>query len=93
MVNHPLFEASHVKDAFILHYLNFSLTVMEHLQFYAQLKGLDKELVMKESEQMISDLGLPHKRDEVAKNLSGKRKDFQSRLLPTFFFLHLSFTR
>ncbi|KAG1680700.1 ATP-binding cassette sub-family A member 1 [Nymphon striatum] len=47
------------------------LTVMEHLMFYAQLKGLDKQKVLKESEQMIIDLGLPHKRNELSKNLSG----------------------
>lgn len=48
-----------------------SLTVFEHLWFYARLKGLNSKFVLQESDSMINDLGLPHKRDELSKNLSG----------------------
>ncbi|KAG8226833.1 hypothetical protein J437_LFUL007090, partial [Ladona fulva] len=47
------------------------LTVEEHLWFYARLRGRCKEEVYKEMDEMIMDLGLPHKRREIAKNLSG----------------------
>lgn len=47
------------------------LTVEEHIYFYARLKGRSKEEVKCELEQMIKDVGLPHKRKELAKNLSG----------------------
>lgn len=43
----------------------------EHIYFYARLKGRSKEEVKCELEQMIKDVGLPHKRKELAKNLSG----------------------
>ena len=49
----------------------FSLTVVEHLWFYARLKGRAPDVVKEESARMIEDLGLPHKRDEKSKNLSG----------------------
>ena len=39
--------------------------------FYARIKGKDAAAVESEISAMIADLGLPHKRDEVAKNLSG----------------------
>ena len=49
----------------------------EHLWFYSQLKGqvrggkeVEEELE-EESDRMITDLGIPHKRDEMSKNLSG----------------------
>ena len=48
--------------------------MLEHLWFYSQLKGLNsmtKEDMMQENDQMINDLGIPHKRDEWSKNLSG----------------------
>uniref|UniRef100_A0A668A8Y6 P-type phospholipid transporter n=1 Tax=Myripristis murdjan TaxID=586833 RepID=A0A668A8Y6_9TELE len=47
------------------------LTVEEHILFYALLKGQTKEEARKEVEEMLEDLGLPHKRDEEAQNLSG----------------------
>uniref|UniRef100_A0A8C6U720 ABC transporter domain-containing protein n=1 Tax=Neogobius melanostomus TaxID=47308 RepID=A0A8C6U720_9GOBI len=47
------------------------LTVEEHIYFYARLKGCSKEEVKEEMEQMIKDVGLPHKRKDMAKNLSG----------------------
>ena len=45
----------------------------EHLWFYSQLKGQARggKEVEEESDKMISDLGIPHKRDEMSKNLSG----------------------
>lgn len=49
-----------------------SLTVEEHLWFYARLKGLPQERVKREVEQMIKDVGLPHKRKQVSASLSGK---------------------
>jgi len=51
--------------------LFFSLTVYEHLWFYARLKGLDEKFVYDESIKMIEDLGLPHKRDAKSSSLSG----------------------
>ena len=53
------------------------MTVAEHLWFYSQLKGQARggkeevEELEEESDKMISDLGIPHKRDEMSKNLSG----------------------
>ncbi|XP_028284635.1 ATP-binding cassette sub-family A member 1 isoform X2 [Parambassis ranga] len=47
------------------------LTVEEHIYFYARLKGLNRSEVKIEMDQMIKDVGLPHKRKELAKNLSG----------------------
>uniref|UniRef100_A0A3B4E2I9 P-type phospholipid transporter n=1 Tax=Pygocentrus nattereri TaxID=42514 RepID=A0A3B4E2I9_PYGNA len=47
------------------------LTVEEHIYFYARLKGCSSEEVKQEIDQMIKDVGLPHKRKELAKNLSG----------------------
>ncbi|XP_062373279.1 phospholipid-transporting ATPase ABCA1-like isoform X2 [Sardina pilchardus] len=47
------------------------LTVEEHIYFYARLKGRSKKEVDMEIDQMIEDVGLPHKRKELAKNLSG----------------------
>ncbi|KAM6948363.1 retinal-specific phospholipid-transporting ATPase ABCA4 [Aplochiton taeniatus] len=47
------------------------LTVEEHILFYALLKGRSKEQAAKEVEDMLEDLGLPHKRDDEAQNLSG----------------------
>ena len=45
--------------------------MFEHLWFYAKLKGRPDEQILEESDSMINDLGLPHKRDELSKNLSG----------------------
>lgn len=47
------------------------LTVEEHIYFYARLKGCSRVEVKMETDQMIEDVGLPHKRREMAKNLSG----------------------
>nr|XP_034973105.1 phospholipid-transporting ATPase ABCA7 [Zootoca vivipara] len=47
------------------------LTVEEHIWFYGRLKGLSGEQVRKETEQIIQDVGLPHKRRDQTKNLSG----------------------
>ncbi|KAM3590047.1 uncharacterized protein V6R79_002637 [Siganus canaliculatus] len=47
------------------------LTVEEHIYFYGRLKGLSSDEVKIEMDQMIEDVGLPHKRKELAKNLSG----------------------
>ncbi|XP_075380013.1 phospholipid-transporting ATPase ABCA7 [Mycteria americana] len=47
------------------------LTVEEHVWFYGRLKGLSEERVKAEMEQLIQDMGLPHKRQEQTRNLSG----------------------
>ncbi|KAG7256144.1 hypothetical protein CRUP_035701, partial [Coryphaenoides rupestris] len=47
------------------------LTVEEHIWFYARLKGLAEEEVKKEMEQIITDIGLPHKRQSRTSTLSG----------------------
>ncbi|XP_074834153.1 phospholipid-transporting ATPase ABCA7 isoform X2 [Carettochelys insculpta] len=47
------------------------LTVEEHIWFYGRLKGLSGEQVEEEVKQIIQDVGLPHKRREQTKNLSG----------------------
>nr|XP_034977878.1 retinal-specific phospholipid-transporting ATPase ABCA4 [Zootoca vivipara] len=47
------------------------LTVAEHILFYAQLKGRTREEAELEMEMMLEDIGLPHKRNEEAQNLSG----------------------
>ncbi|RWS11247.1 ATP-binding cassette sub-family A member 7-like protein, partial [Dinothrombium tinctorium] len=48
-----------------------NLTVSEHLWFYAQLKGSNEISVASECNQMIEDIGLINKRNELSKNLSG----------------------
>ncbi|XP_075758760.1 phospholipid-transporting ATPase ABCA7 isoform X2 [Pelodiscus sinensis] len=47
------------------------LTVEEHIWFYGRLKGLSGAQVQEEAKQIIQDVGLPHKRREQTKNLSG----------------------
>uniref|UniRef100_A0ABM5EM12 Phospholipid-transporting ATPase ABCA1-like isoform X1 n=1 Tax=Pogona vitticeps TaxID=103695 RepID=A0ABM5EM12_9SAUR len=47
------------------------LTVEEHIWFYGRLKGLSEQEVQDEMEQIIQDVGLPHKRRDPTKNLSG----------------------
>ncbi|XP_070797170.1 retinal-specific phospholipid-transporting ATPase ABCA4 [Pituophis catenifer annectens] len=47
------------------------LTVSEHIQFYALLKGRSKAEAKLETEKILEDIGLPHKRNEEAQNLSG----------------------
>ncbi|XP_031439935.1 retinal-specific phospholipid-transporting ATPase ABCA4-like isoform X2 [Clupea harengus] len=48
-----------------------NMTVAEHILFYSLLKGRPLPEAMEEVENMLEDLGLPHKRDEEAQNLSG----------------------
>ena len=43
----------------------------EHLWFYARLKGQKSSGVRDQTDQMVQDLGIPHKRHEMSKNLSG----------------------
>ncbi|XP_068022332.1 retinal-specific phospholipid-transporting ATPase ABCA4 isoform X2 [Melanerpes formicivorus] len=47
------------------------LTVSEHILFYSQLKGRSKDEAEQELETMLEDMGLTHKRNEEAQNLSG----------------------
>ncbi|XP_076838313.1 retinal-specific phospholipid-transporting ATPase ABCA4 [Brachyhypopomus gauderio] len=47
------------------------LTVEEHIFFYSLLKGRSCAEAKQEVEGMLEDLGLPHKRDDQAQNLSG----------------------
>uniref|UniRef100_A0A3P8W1X6 P-type phospholipid transporter n=1 Tax=Cynoglossus semilaevis TaxID=244447 RepID=A0A3P8W1X6_CYNSE len=47
------------------------LTVEEHIWFYARLKGLPKEQVEAEMDQIVNDVGLPHKRKSRSNTLSG----------------------
>lgn len=66
--------------------LDYRLTVEEHIWFYARLKGLSEEKVKFEMEQIVTDLGLPHKRKSRTSQLSGKHrrkisKDFKIRPL------------
>lgn len=58
--------AFNVYDAVLL-----SLTVEEHILFYSLMKGRERKEAEQEVEDMLEDLGLPHKRDEEAQNLSG----------------------
>lgn len=43
----------------------------EHILFYSLLKGRTQAEAEREVEDMLVDLGLPHKRDDEAQNLSG----------------------
>ncbi|XP_016304921.1 ATP-binding cassette sub-family A member 1-like [Sinocyclocheilus anshuiensis] len=47
------------------------LTVEEHIWFYARLKGLSEEDVKAETEQILTDTGLQHKRKSRTSQLSG----------------------
>uniref|UniRef100_A0A8C8BSH2 P-type phospholipid transporter n=1 Tax=Otus sunia TaxID=257818 RepID=A0A8C8BSH2_9STRI len=47
------------------------LTVAEHILFYSQLKGRSRDEAEQELETMLEDMGLTHKRNEEAQNLSG----------------------
>ncbi|NXO00745.1 ABCA4 protein, partial [Rhinopomastus cyanomelas] len=47
------------------------LTVAEHILFYSQLKGKCRDEAEQELETMLEDMGLTHKRNEEAQNLSG----------------------
>lgn len=44
----------------------------EHIWFYARLKGLPEEKVKAEMEQIVNDVGLPHKRKSRTSTLSGQ---------------------
>uniref|UniRef100_A0AAX7W114 P-type phospholipid transporter n=1 Tax=Astatotilapia calliptera TaxID=8154 RepID=A0AAX7W114_ASTCA len=48
-----------------------NLTVEEHILFYSLLKGRTQAEAEREVEDMLVDLGLPHKKDDEAQNLSG----------------------
>ena len=68
--------ASRQKDKLTKLFVHFSLTVLEHLQFYCGLKnavGRIKEDKL-EIENMLKDVGLPHKRNEITRHLSGGMK-------------------
>lgn len=47
------------------------MTVEEHILFYSLLKGRPTAEAEEEVENMVQDLGLPHKRAELIQNLSG----------------------
>ena len=47
------------------------MSVINHLWFYARLKGLSAEHTKSEMEKMLHDTGLDKKRHEIAKTLSG----------------------
>ncbi|XP_075787467.1 phospholipid-transporting ATPase ABCA1 [Pelodiscus sinensis] len=47
------------------------LTVEEHIWFYARLKGLSEKKVKEEMQQMVTDVGLPHKLKARTSKLSG----------------------
>lgn len=51
--------------------LSDSMTVAEHILFYSLLKGRPAAEAEEEVENMLQDLGFPHKRDELIQNLSG----------------------
>ena len=50
------------------------LTVMEHLKFYGSLRGKSSSSISKMAVRLLGDLNLPHKADEMSKNLSGGMK-------------------
>lgn len=52
-------------------FLTCSMTVAEHILFYSLLKGRPAPEAQMEVENMLEDLGLPHKRNEEVQNLSG----------------------
>lgn len=51
-----------------------TLTVQEHLEFFAQLKGCESHMVQQEVEEMINILELEPKRDSFSVTLSGGQK-------------------
>lgn len=62
------------KKKFFLVFANsYRLTVIEHLVFYANLK-MGNQISMAEIDQVIEDLGLSHKRNEMSCHLSGGMK-------------------
>lgn len=53
----------------------------EHIWFYARLKGLPEEKVKAEMEQIVNDVGLPHKRQSRTSTLSGQFDSFSQVIL------------
>ncbi|XP_065650437.1 ATP-binding cassette sub-family A member 2 isoform X3 [Hydra vulgaris] len=51
-----------------------NLTVEEHMWFYGKLKGMSNEKLNAEVERFVVDVGLPKKRNELSRNLSGGMK-------------------
>ncbi|XP_071341979.1 retinal-specific phospholipid-transporting ATPase ABCA4-like isoform X2 [Trachinotus anak] len=51
--------------------LFYHMTVAEHILFYSLMKDRPTAEAEEEVENMLQDLGLPHKRDELTQNLSG----------------------
>ncbi|XP_071081909.1 phospholipid-transporting ATPase ABCA3-like [Haliotis cracherodii] len=51
-----------------------TMTVKEHLDFFANLKGCPKKHVKSEVEKIIHEVGLDHKRNVMSQNLSGGQK-------------------
>ena len=50
------------------------LTPTEHLQFFARIRGMDEREVPGEVEDILNDIDLADKKDDVVKNLSGGQK-------------------
>uniref|UniRef100_A0A8C4NHY2 ABC transporter domain-containing protein n=1 Tax=Eptatretus burgeri TaxID=7764 RepID=A0A8C4NHY2_EPTBU len=50
---------------------HYRLTVEEHIWFYGRLKGCTEDEVKRNMQQILEDVGLPHKRKELSQNLSG----------------------
>jgi ATP-binding cassette, subfamily A (ABC1), member 3 len=50
------------------------LTVEEHLEMFANFKGMDSAQIEAEVQQMIRDVDLWDKKDDLSKNLSGGQK-------------------
>ncbi|XP_041481767.1 ATP-binding cassette sub-family A member 2-like isoform X2 [Lytechinus variegatus] len=50
------------------------LTVEDHVWFYAQLKGKPKWQIKQDTDKLISDIGLTHKRNTAVHRLSGGMK-------------------
>ena len=50
------------------------LTTMEHLQFFARIRGMDEKNIEKAAMDIIVEVSLEEKRDTVAKLLSGGQK-------------------
>lgn len=66
-------------------YLLNSLTVEEHLWFYAKLKGAQSKCLSSEIDKMIADVDLVHKRKELSTNLSGRLFSFHfDKYFPCF---------
>ena len=59
-----------------MQFCTFSLTVLEHLKLYSGLKCAagGSKVDHEETEKMIVDVGLPHKKNEVSRHLSGGMK-------------------